>query len=334
MALTITEWKRVVAKKFLRSDEFRKLDDAVSDFLHGVNGHDAIAQKERKRKKANVKVAFDAWLAKLARSGKTYKTSARYFDGCALEDLAKIEVEVDDFGEVIDGKTDRRTLPDIFVPESLAVMKANFLREQKHNFHQGEILAKGKTVSGVINSALNSSASPPWVQIGNVFVSLVTAGSGSWKWLPNQFPDHGFSIFAGRHGNIVNPVTANGFLSAESFGVDAAKGVDIGLDRECAVQSSNGRKRSINVIDVGECGGVNASGVGLRGMINRMTDRDTFVVLAWCYGLFTFVESKNVAAAQADVSSPNNLLHQQWLDAMTARVCDVVARDWAWVKPC
>ena len=84
MPLSNETWKAVVRRKFKMSTQFRNLDAAVVQYLNLT----PAPQKEDARQ--TLKVRWDAWEKKLEQNGKTYKSSDRYFQNCALDDVASL----------------------------------------------------------------------------------------------------------------------------------------------------------------------------------------------------------------------------------------------------
>lgn len=163
---------------------------------------------------------------------------------------------------------------------------------------------------------------PPFVRIGDVFVSLTILGDNSWSYIPAKFKDKNFKVLAGRHGNIINPIddAAKVLLTEESHGNDE---VDPALDR----QKAGPFKGRVEVVDVRADDF--RTGNGLKAKITQYSKAGNGVILAWCYGLFTFFESKGLGTGE-DVSDKSHKLHASWQKAVTMTVSQIVQRDWAW----
>lgn len=82
MALTLQRWKQVVKSKYFQSTEFRTLDNAVVQYINtnpkGKAVNDPLVN------------AWNSWLGKLTKKGKTLQQSDRYSVGCALDDIEQI----------------------------------------------------------------------------------------------------------------------------------------------------------------------------------------------------------------------------------------------------
>jgi hypothetical protein len=164
---------------------------------------------------------------------------------------------------------------------------------------------------------------PPFVRIGDVFVSLTILGDNSWSYITKRESGRNFKVFAGRHGNVINPVDRSGVLSSdeESKGKDE---VDPDLDQTIANRFGN----RVGVIDVR--GDDFRTVGGLKGKINEALKSGNCVILSWCYGLFTFFTSSGVLTGE-DPSNPKHALYKSWSEAVTMKINVIVERDWKWV---
>lgn len=86
MALTLQTWRRVVRRKYFQSTSFRTLNNAVVQYIN--------ANPKSLTVKRPLVAAWESWLAKLERKGKTLQRSDRYRRGCALDDVERIVAQI------------------------------------------------------------------------------------------------------------------------------------------------------------------------------------------------------------------------------------------------
>jgi hypothetical protein len=182
------------------------------------------------------------------------------------------------------------------------------------------------SVSAMYDSAAVDWDMPPYVRIGNLFVSLTISGPDSWNYLATRVcAKEKLTVLAGRHGNVINPIDSSGWLrrKEESIGGDE---VDPQADRKIASQI-NGLNQRITVIDVR--GDEFRTNAGLRAKILTYL-KSGGVILSWCYGLYSMQVSHGVNHGE-DVSNPTHGEYATWRNLLDGKVCDIVKRDWSWV---
>jgi hypothetical protein len=183
------------------------------------------------------------------------------------------------------------------------------------------------TVSAMYDSKTVNWDKPPYVRIGNLFVSLTISGPDSWNYIATKvcLKDK-LTVLAGRHGNVINPIDSSGWLrrKEESIGGDE---VDPQEDRKAAAKINIASNPRINVIDVRDDEFRTAA--GLRGKVLQYL-KSGGVILSWCYGLYSMQVNFNVNHGD-DVSSPKHSEFATWRKLLDSRVCDIVRSDWAWV---
>lgn len=81
MPLTLPNWRAVVARKSIKSGAFKELDAAVQAYLQNQSSSTNLN---------NLREKWNAWNSKFTKTGKTYKNSDRYRNGCALDDIAAL----------------------------------------------------------------------------------------------------------------------------------------------------------------------------------------------------------------------------------------------------
>lgn len=197
---------------------------------------------------------------------------------------------------IIDGKNCNQTIAEIFKVQSMAQM---------------------------YDSTNVDWDTPPFVQIGNLYVSLTITGDGSWGYIVKKNPGKSFKVYTGRHGNVINPIGADGRLPKEEEANSPDDPTDPKLDRAAATKLGS----HVGVVDVRADDFRTLA--GLKGKIAADLAGSS-VILAWCYGLFTFVASEKVGHGE-DVSSRSHVAYDMWSEAVTAKVKTIVLRDFAWV---
>ncbi len=182
------------------------------------------------------------------------------------------------------------------------------------------------SVSAMYDSVAVDWDTPPYVRIGNLFVSLTISGPDSWNYIATKVcAKDKLTVLAGRHGNVINPIDSSGWLrrKEESMGGDE---VDPQEDRKNA-SKINGPNPRITVIDVRDDEFRTAA--SLRGKILTYL-KSGGVILSWCYGLYTMQVSQNVKHGE-DVSNAAHGEFATWKKLLDSRVCDIVKSDWYWV---
>ncbi len=167
---------------------------------------------------------------------------------------------------------------------------------------------------------------PPYVRIGNLFVSLTISGPESWNYVATKVcAKDRLTVLSGRHGNVINPIDSSGWLrrKEELIGGDE---VDPQADRKEASKINKSDQR-ITVIDIRDDEFRTAA--GLRGKILQYL-KSGGVILSWCYGLYSMQVSYNVKHGD-DVSNPEHSEFDTWRKLLDSRVCDIVKSDWSWV---
>ncbi len=183
------------------------------------------------------------------------------------------------------------------------------------------------SVSGMYDSTAVDWERPPYVRIGNLFVSLTISGPESWSYVATKVcPNDRLTVLSGRHGNIINPIDSSGWLrrKEESIGSDA---VDPQEDRKMASRINKPSSSRITVIDVRDDEFRTAA--GLRGKILQHL-KSGCVILSWCYGLYSMRVGYNVNHGD-DVSNPAHGEYATWRQLLDSSIGDIVKRDWSWV---
>lgn len=302
MTLTEATWKEVVQRRSLKSKEFKELDLVVSAYIKRQAGVPAVKAK------------WEAWVNKLERENKTYSRSARYFPGCALDDIARL---IGTTVTIVDGRTEGRTVVELLASDS---------------------------AQNMLKSPLLDFDTPPWIRIGDVFVSFLETGQDSWQYLATQaFRNRDFVILSGRHGNIINPLNPDGSLLVEDEAPlmppntpDKDLNVaDSAFDRETAALVNARADRAghrVDVEDIRYYPLYRSSGDKLRQVILQQLAGNKLVVVNWCYSFYSFVVSRQVHLGE-DVSDAKKYpAHAAvWREIMATPVKDLANRYWAWV---
>jgi hypothetical protein len=196
----------------------------------------------------------------------------------------------------------------------------------------------------MLRSPLLNFDTPPWIRIGDVFVSFLETGQDSWQYLATQaFRDRDFVILSGRHGNVINPLNQDGSLLIEDEAPlmppntpDKDLNVaDSAFDRETAAKVNARPDRAGHTVDVEDIRYYpmyRHSGDQLRQVVLHHLAGNKLVVVNWCYSLYSFVVSKQVHLGE-DVSNEQKFPRHAavWHEIMATPVKDLVNRYWAWV---
>jgi len=168
---------------------------------------------------------------------------------------------------------------------------------------------------------------PPFVKIGNLYVSLTILGDDSWGYIAKKNPTQQFTVLAGRHGNVINPIDGSGWLRRSEEAHTANDAADPALDRKKAAGINGNKGERIRVVDVRDDEFRTASGLRSKIMTGLVTGG---VILSWCYGFYTMQTSYDVKHGE-DVSDPTNSNYATWRKLLDSRICDIVKSDWSWV---
>jgi hypothetical protein len=145
--------------------------------------------------------------------------------------------------------------------------------------------------------------------------------------LVKKSPSQQFTVLAGRHGNVINPIDSSGWLRRAEEAHTADDAADPALDRKKAASINGENGERVKVVDVRD--DEFRTTAGLRSKI--MTGLSSGgVILSWCYGLYTMQVSYDVKHGD-DVSNPTNSNYAVWRKLLDSRICDIVRSDWSWV---
>jgi hypothetical protein len=187
---------------------------------------------------------------------------------------------------------------------------------------------KIKSVSAMYESEAVDWDNPPYVRIGNLFVSLTISGPDSWGYIARKVcAKDNLTVLSGRHGNVINPIDSSGWLRRKEESMTQGDAVDPQEDRKRAATINNKANPRITVIDVRD--DEFRTAVGLRGKILQYLQSGG-VILSWCYGLYTMQVSYDVKHGE-DISSPDHGEYAKWRKLLDSRICDIVKSDWYWV---
>jgi hypothetical protein len=109
---------------------------------------------------------------------------------------------------------------------------------------------KVPSVSGLYDSKAVDWDTPPYVRIGNLFVSLMISGPDSWNYLATKVcVNEKLTVLAGRHGNVINPIDSSGWLRRKEESLGGGDMTDPMADQKIAAVLNRQRQR-ITVVDV------------------------------------------------------------------------------------
>lgn len=159
----------------------------------------------------------------------------------------------------------------------------------------------------------------PWVEIGNLYVSLTMIGETSWLPLISRLhaTHKQYKVFTGRHGDIPNKVDQ--------------KGTTIGVFSQEHVQEDKDVKNKalaefkdikIELADAGTIKSGHTNWLKSATISNILEGNK--VIYAWCYGLFTMCEISNSVDATRYQNEQNILINKS--------IKTLVKQYWDWVK--
>lgn len=162
----------------------------------------------------------------------------------------------------------------------------------------------------------------PFVEVGNVFASLTITGPDSWPTIMDHYANDNFVLLGGRHGNYINPIGGNFCLDPNDLATDVGDASHISKDLPNTLRYRN----RLEIIDVSKRQDLQSS-AGLAKFCHDKNQENKKVILAWCYGIFTHVESQVVSHGE-DVSNPDSLSYPQWNRLSRMSISDIVDRHW------
>jgi hypothetical protein len=181
--------------------------------------------------------------------------------------------------------------------------------------------------SMILNSQVVDWNTPPFVKIGKLYVSLTIVGADSWVYIAKKYSTERFTVLAGRHGNVINPIDSSGWLRNKEEAQTKNDPAHPDQDRKNASHINGKNGERIKVVDVREDEFRTASGLRSKIMTGLVSGG---VILSWCYGFYTMQTSYDVKHGE-DVSDPTNSNYATWKKLLDSRICDIVKSDWSWV---
>lgn len=201
--------------------------------------------------------------------------------------------------------------------------------------------ARPNLISKTLLSGAVSDEDCPWVEIGNLYVSVTIVGERSWLPLVSllyktpdslRYDHKKYVVFTGRHGDVPNVVDETG----KTLGVfDKGHFQEDEKIRATALIEFPGI--TVELVDAGQ--GEKLQAEWLRKEISRQIFARKTVICAWCYGLFSMCEApadanKVVLQKKGDLgqkftAQPVMESHNEALIGKT--VGDLVQTYWNWV---
>jgi len=165
----------------------------------------------------------------------------------------------------------------------------------------------------------------PWVQIGNLYVSITFTGNESWESIAADLYKKGqrkFAVLSGRHGDQMGQLVDSNhkFVPRGSSAADTA--IDPAGDQKIA--DSLGRSLKDIEIKVEDVGSGKHNTVGaLQSAIKVFLGEGRVVILAWCYSLYAMKEGwyKPLSEVWPELFAGVDMVPVSW-----------TARDWDWVS--
>ena len=166
----------------------------------------------------------------------------------------------------------------------------------------------------------------PWVQVGNLYLSVTVTGDASWLPLLARLHQSGyrkFSVFSGRHGDIPNKVDSKG----------ATQGV---FDQKHLKEDEDVKIRAlkefenitIEIVDT-HAGEKNQK----QWLIEKAKQRfqtDTPVIFAWCYSMFTMSEFHRKIVDLELTESEKAAYTEAQAEEISKPISEIVRTNFAW----
>ncbi len=165
----------------------------------------------------------------------------------------------------------------------------------------------------------------PWVQVGNLYLSLFETGDTSWHPIIEKLagltpPRTRFTICTGRHGDYVVKTDAK---SGQFTGVAAQEHLAEDLQGVAKLKKDVSPKLDIMVIDVTD---PDFNSIPkLQGLLMQNISAGRTVVLAWCYSLFA------MNAVPTDITAKE--LEQKCPELKVVTIKQMVLDHWAFAAP-
>ncbi len=167
----------------------------------------------------------------------------------------------------------------------------------------------------------------PWVQHGNVFLSLFETGEDSWPPVVRQVAGGKaslFTILTGRHGSNMQLTTAGGQFTQvkdpDHLVQDQIKVA--GLSRQLPDGSD------LMLLDVTD-EDFNTKR-RLRSIVRQLVDANRYVILAWCFSIYAFktVSAKKIEELGDDAAGVQQYMKTQHPNLLDQSVKDIIQSDW------
>lgn len=156
--------------------------------------------------------------------------------------------------------------------------------------------------ANLLNSKKINDEDCPWVEIGNLYVSVTIIGKNSWLPLIARLQPHTkYAVITGRHGDIPNVVDASG-KTLHVFDTSHI-GEDTAVKALAVAEFPN---IDIKLINAGGAKIGQGDWLKTATMSNMLDGRK--VIYAWCYGLFSLCEIADSAGAQNLTNMQNDVI--------------------------
>jgi hypothetical protein len=183
----------------------------------------------------------------------------------------------------------------------------------------------------IMNKKQVEAEDAPWVEIGNLYVSVTITGDTSWLPLISRLCTAGgrkkFIVFTGRHGGVPNPVDRIGRSLVFDF-------EHFEQDEKIKSQAlSKFSDISIELIDTGEHQLDQVK--WLRDETAKHIARGASVIYSWCYGIFTMCEIPNDLGPDVGASAEGwaKVVASNMTHLSTKTIAQINQDYWHWVPP-
>jgi hypothetical protein len=166
----------------------------------------------------------------------------------------------------------------------------------------------------------------PWVQVGNLYLSVTITGNESWLPLLARLHQLGykkFSVFSGRHGDVPNKVDSEG----------TTQGV---FDEEHIKEDEYVKKKAleefknivIEIVDT-RAGEKNQKQWLIENAKQRF-QTNTPVIFAWCYSLFTMSEFHRKIVGRELTTPEMTAYSKAQSEELSKPISEIVKTNFAW----
>lgn len=166
----------------------------------------------------------------------------------------------------------------------------------------------------------------PWVQVGNLYLSVTITGNESWLPLLARLYQRGhreISVFSGRHGDVPNIVDSEGWTR----GVFDAEHI---REDEKVKQKALGEFKDITIEIIDTRAGEKEQKQWLIENATPCLQINTPVIFGWCYSLFTMFEFRSKAPGGTLTTPEITARTKAQADEIRKPISEIVTTNFGW----